>query len=356
MTRRGRAEREREAGVATMRDVAERANVSIATVSFVVNQTKRVSPETRARILVAMEELGFQRNAMARALASRKSRILALLFPALEHRLGSFVTSAAKAAEERGYKLVLWPVRNDGADEVTELISGGLADGVLLMEVQLDDPRVDRLVDAGAPFALIGRNRDPSKLSYVDMDFEKTVELGIDYLFDLGHRNIALVLEEFEGTPLAGYAPPVRTEERYREHMAELGLETVVLTCAQNPVAGRQLAADLLVAAPDTTAIIIMNAEASFGLVNGLAHAGLKIPADISVLAMATTSDVSAFSDPMLTTMDAPSAEMGRRAIDALLAQIEGGSAELQQELLVCELHIADSTGPVSERQRTVRS
>ena len=98
----------------TMRDVAVRAGVSIATVSFVVNGSKPVREHTRLRIEQAMAELGFQRNVVARALASRQTRILALAYPALEHRLGwsihDFVTSAAQGAADAGYHLVLWPV------------------------------------------------------------------------------------------------------------------------------------------------------------------------------------------------------------------------------------------------------
>src|ERR1700704_5361212 len=161
-----------------MRDVAERAGVSTATVSFVVNGTKRVAPDTHARILAAMEELGFRRNILARALASRRTRIIALLSPVLEHHLGrtgmSIVTSAAKAASDRGYRLVLWPVSNDGR-EMSELLTDGLLDGVLLMEVQMDDPRVEKLTEPGGTFALIGRTRDPSDLAYVDIDFDRTV-------------------------------------------------------------------------------------------------------------------------------------------------------------------------------------
>ncbi|WP_420813819.1 LacI family DNA-binding transcriptional regulator, partial [Phytoactinopolyspora endophytica] len=131
-----------------MRDVAERAGVSIATVSFVLNNTKPVAPATRERIEAAMAELGFRRNALARALASRRTHILALAYPALQHKLGStamsFVTSAASAASNRDYHLVLWPVDNDGV-ELTELVRQGLVDGILLMEVLLDDPRVEAL-------------------------------------------------------------------------------------------------------------------------------------------------------------------------------------------------------------------
>src|ERR1700704_5984403 len=161
-----------------MRDVAERAGVSTATVSFVINGTKRVAPDTHARIVQAMDELGFRRNVLARALASRRTRIIALLSPVLDDHIGrtgmSIVISAARAARDHGYRLVLSPVSNDGR-EMKELLTDGLLDGVLLMEVQMDDQRVERLTELGGTFALIGRTRDPSDLAYVDIDFDRTV-------------------------------------------------------------------------------------------------------------------------------------------------------------------------------------
>ena len=86
---------------ATMQDVAERAGVSIATVSFVVNNTKPVTPETRVRIEQAMADLGFRRNVVARALASRRTRIIALVYPALDHGIGGAIATSSPARPGR---------------------------------------------------------------------------------------------------------------------------------------------------------------------------------------------------------------------------------------------------------------
>jgi DNA-binding LacI/PurR family transcriptional regulator len=335
--------------MATMRDVARRANVSIATVSFVVNNTKRVAPATRARILAAMEELGFRRNVVARALASRRTRIIALLFPALDRRLDStalsIVTSAAEAAHARGYNLVLWPISND-ADQMTDLIAGGLADGVLLMAVQMEDARVDHLMESGTPFTLIGRTREPEQLSYVDIDFDGTVTAALDYLTGLGHERIALIIERPDGSNLAGYGPVVRTESSYRDRMAERALDPVIVSCKGDPVGGRGAAAELLRVAPETTAVIVMNEDAAFGLVSGLAHAGLRVPNDVSILSISTTPEMGATSDPPLSTMNAPGKEMGRLGVEALIDQLEGKPTHPTQVLLLCELQLGESTGP----------
>ena len=204
----------------TMREVAEAAGVSIATVSFVVNNSKRVAPETRERIERVMAELGFRRNVVARALASRRTRIIALVYPMLAHRLAGsvteFITSAARAASAAGYHLVVWPVGNDGS-ELAALVGEKLVDGVLLMEVQLDDARVAALRELDIPFALIGRTRDVTGLHYVDIDFDASVQMAMDHLAELGHDRIVLVNGSQEGESFASYGPYVRSEIAYRE-------------------------------------------------------------------------------------------------------------------------------------------
>jgi DNA-binding LacI/PurR family transcriptional regulator len=335
--------------MATMRDVAEAADVSIATVSFVVNGTKPVSPATRARIETAMVELGFRQNVLARALASRSTRIIALVFPALEHKLGStalsVVTSAAVAANARGYNLVLWPVSNDGA-QLNDYVASGLVDGVLLMEVQVEDARVQRLQTLDVPFGLIGRTNDPAELTYVDMDFDQTVEDAVDYLMGLGHRRFALVIGELENNTLTGYGPIVRTEAAFRRRMAAEGLEQVVVSSAQGPAPGKAAAVTLMAEHPDTTAIIVLNEDAAFGVLTGVQAAGYLVPRDVSILSIATSPDAIGISDPELSTMVAPGAELGRLSTDALIDQLEGKTGTLTQQLIVCALQPAESTGP----------
>jgi DNA-binding LacI/PurR family transcriptional regulator len=337
--------------VATMQDVAARANVSIATVSFVVNKSKRVSPETEARVREAMRELGFRRNAVARALASRRTRIIALLLPELNHRVGGtmmqFVSGAANTAKQRGYNLVLWPLSGE-ADEMSELLGGGLVDGVLLMEVRMHDDRVLRLAESDVPFAMIGRTEDPSGLLYVDMDSETTMRMSLDYLWGLGHRKVALIVEQLD-VVMEGYGPTVRTEAAYRSLVKEHGCEPVVVTCEKTASGGRGAASELLERAPDTTAVIVMNEEAVFGVVSGLGRAGLTVPADISIMSIETSPEMGAFSEPVLTTMNAPGEQLGRMGADALIDRLEGTDKIMPQLLLACTLQEGESTAPPRE-------
>jgi DNA-binding LacI/PurR family transcriptional regulator len=336
----------------TMRDVAHRAGVSIATVSFVLNDTKPVTAATRERIEQAMAELGFRRNMVARALASRRTRIIAMAYPALEHKFGGaateFFIGAAEAARSQEYHLVLWPVSNDGG-ELTELVGQGLVDGVVLMEVQLDDPRVSVLKGTGTPFALIGRTTNLDGLAYVDIDFDTTVSEAVRYLYDLGHRQLVLVSGSVADLSFRNYGPYVRTEAAYRRVTAEYGIETVVKECTHSAQAGREAAAGIIRDRPGTTAVLAVNEFAALGLVSGLNRLGRVVPADVSVLSLLTSPEMGALSEPELSIMRSPGPELGRLGADALIRKLEG-TDPLPPQLVPCVLEIGGSTAPPGQR------
>ncbi|WP_166849631.1 LacI family DNA-binding transcriptional regulator [Isoptericola sp. BMS4] len=335
--------------MATMQDVARLAGVSLSTVSYALSGHRTVSAATRERIVSAMEELGYQPNAMARGLASRRSRVLALVYPAAERGLGGtvaeFVSAAAEAAREKGHHLVLWPFRTDQADEVRDLVLQGMADGVLVMEVTLDDPRVTTLRDAGVPFTMIGRTRDVAGLPSVDVDFERTTREAVDHLVGLGHRHLAFV-NHSEATAAEGYAPTFRAEEGFAAAVRAHGLEPVVRRVDESPQAGREAAAELLDRSPRPTAVVTMNEIATFGVVAELQQRGIGVPDEMSVLAIVTSPGVADMSNPPLTTMHSPGADLGRLAVATLLSQVAGDPPPAAATLIPCTLEPGRSVGP----------
>jgi DNA-binding LacI/PurR family transcriptional regulator len=333
---------------ATMRDVAEAAGVSIATVSFVVNDSKRVAPATRRKIELAMAELGFRPNKVARALASRRTQIIALVYPALEHPMATamdFLISASRAATAADHQLVVWLVSYDG-NELAALVGQQLVDGVLLMEVQLDDPRVAVLQDLGIPFAVIGRTRDVAELCYVDIDFDTTMQVAMDHLAELGHTRIAFINGSQDDPGFASYGPWVRSEIAYRDLTAARGIDPVVLQSRQGVRAGRAAAAELIGTAPDTTAVIMAVETAAAGLVVELGRLGRPVPHNISVVTINGMPDIAASCNPPLTVVTAPGTELGRLGVEALLSQFDP-NAPLRRELRTGELILGESTGPV---------
>jgi DNA-binding LacI/PurR family transcriptional regulator len=343
--------------VATMVDVARRAGVAVSTVSYAINGTRPISAETRERIRRAMDELGYHPHAMARALASRRSRIVALLFPSGERGLGAteleFATSAIEAATEQGYNLVLWSSDVHG-DDIKRLMSQGLVEGVVVMEVRLDDDRVALLRDEGVPFTMIGRTADLTGISYVDIDFAQTTREGVDHLVDLGHRGIAFVNHSravYEG----GYGAAVRAADGYAEAMRASDLEPVSVLAADSSEAGREVYADVMAAHPDVTAFVTMNERATVGIMAAVGESGRQVPRDVSVVSLVTSPRVAELTIPPLTCSTAPGAALGRLGVEALLAQLEGEKRPPLQELVPCELVVRGTTAPAPATRRPRR-
>jgi DNA-binding LacI/PurR family transcriptional regulator len=335
--------------MATISDVARVAGVSVSTVSYAISGARPIRPETRERIQSAMRSLRFQPNAMARSLASRRSRVIALIYPQIGGGIGGtageFVQSVAERAREADYQLVLWPFRTDQAREIRNLARQRMADGVLLMEVCLDDERIDVLEAAKVPYAMIGRTRDVTERPSVDIDFASTMETAISHLVGLGHRRIAFINHSGEQMS-AGYGPAVRAAAAYDGLMTARGFVPLSRTCDDSPVTGRAVTAELLATDPELTAIITMNELATFGVYAELASRNLSIPGDVSVLGIVTSPGVGTLSYPPLTTMHSPGAELGRLAVDCLLSQLDPARTPVPNQLIPCVLEPGMSIGP----------
>ncbi|WP_129664048.1 LacI family DNA-binding transcriptional regulator [Phytoactinopolyspora endophytica] len=338
-----------------MIDVARRANVALSTVSYAINGQRAVSEETRGRIRQAMEELGYQPNVLARGLASKHTNILALLFPTPERGLGvtemEFVAGAADAAREHGYHLVLSPSELRNVRDLEQLTGQGLIDGALVMEVRIDDDRVQLLEQAGIPFSMIGRTSDPGRISYADIDFEQTTRDAVRHLVELGHRCIGF-LNHSPSAYSVGYGPTVRASEGFRRAAAAAGVVYVERLCGDNASAGQAAFHELRAAQPDITALIVMNERAIVGVMDALDEIGWRVPDDLSIVAIVSSTRVTEMMRPKLTTWEPPSAELGRLGIQMLLDQIDGDGGEPTptQELLPCRLAVGASSAPPPAR------
>ncbi len=335
--------------MATMLDVAKRAGVALSTVSYAINGTRPISEETRERIFAAMQELGYRPHALARGLASKRSHIIALLFPAPERGYGSteldFVTSAADTASDNGYSLVLWSSEMRDMGELRQLIQQGLVDGVVVMEVYQHDARIDLLRQIGFPFSMIGRCADTTGLGYVDIDFEQTARDAVQYLAGLGHTRIAFLNHsavEFD----AGYGPAVRAHEAFEQVMRTAGLDPITRLCRAAPHAGYDAMYELLAAHPDLTALVSMNERAIPGVMRAVAEQGWRIPDDFSLIVTVSSPRVAEMMTPPLTTADSPGVELGKLGVELLIQQLDADETSESQVLLPCPLVVRGSSGP----------
>ena len=341
--------------MATRADVARLAGVSASTVTYALTGSRPISEETRQRIVAAMQELGYTPNAMAAGLAGGRSRLVALLFPSAERGMSNtdlrYVIGAANAARELGYHLLAWPTVERDLDDVMQLSRGGMVDGVILMEVRLDDERVETLRNASIPFSLIGRTADTEGLLYADADFEAIARLAIDYMVGLGHERIVFVNGP-ERLIHDRYGASVRVETAFLRAAEERGVTTAAYACEHTVTAGREALAQILHVQPDVTALVAMNEEATVGLVQAAQARGLDIPRDLSVLSLASSSSFAEVTWPPLTTISPPADSIGRAAARALIRSLGDGGVDPDPVLWPGELVERASTGPVRRRRR----
>ncbi|MBO0791944.1 MAG: LacI family DNA-binding transcriptional regulator [Ktedonobacteraceae bacterium] len=338
----------------TMADIAKRAGVALSTVSHTLSGKRPVSAQVRQRVLQAIAELEYEPHAVARALATKRTRTIALLYPALSSSLPEphfeFVSGVLEAASLRKYGLLLWTTPNDD-QEVLNMIQQGFIDGLVLMEVRLDDPRVTMLKKRKYPFTMIGHCQENTGINFVDLDFDYALHACVEYLAGLGHKHIAFINHSPRLFEIGmGYA--LRSEEAFHHALAQWGLQGLTCPCESHTQAGYDAVNDLLTREPSLTAIVTSNAWVSGGVIRAIHDRGLKIPQDISIVGVLSPR-VAEMTVPTLTTIDFPFNKMGYMGADMLIRQLEGETVSTQV-LLKPPLTIRQSSGPARDAQLTL--
>ncbi len=331
----------------TMADVAKKAGVTLSTVSHALSGKRPISEETRARIQQAIEELGYHPNEMARRLANRESKILGLFFPKFHTGLSEmqfeFVSAAIDAAENEGYAILLWRSPED-VDTLINLTQQGLVDGVIFMEVRIRDERMVRLRASGFPFCMIGRTDDNTGIGFVDLDHTQAVEDAFDYLVGQGHSQIAYIDYSPE-LGQSGYGPAVFCGAGYQEALRKHSLPDVTGGCEATPHDAYRLLSQMLREHPDLTALVTPNEAGLPGMYQAIREAGRTIPADFSVVALASPLRAERLM-PTLTTMDFPTEEMGKSGVEMLIKALRLKDGPPNQKLLQAKLTVRQSSGP----------
>lgn len=324
--------------------MAHQAGVSKATASRVLtgDPSLAVRPETRLRVIEAANALGYRPHAGARQL--RKSTIGAVGFV-----VPSFATVAytriVRGAIARGLQcdvavLLLEDEATPDIDQIVdELVQTGRIDGVAVASARPGQPLLSTLRRRGAPHVFVNRAVPGSGRS-VTMDEDAASRLVVEHLAALGHRRLAHIAGPGDIEPAA------RRWAALREHAADLGLpEPEVLEAPFTEEGGYDAACRLMLEHPAITAIYTSALGLTIGAIRALADRGRRVPADVSVIGY-DDMPVTSYLRPAATTVRMPFEELGRAAVDSLLAQI-GGAAPADVVIdTTPEILVRESTGP----------
>ena len=333
-------------GRATIREIAELAGVSIATVSRVVNGREDVSPETRELVQRVVRERGYTANRNARGLSAGKTGLIGATVPMLHHAYFSYILAgAAEGLYEQDMRLVLSPTMHEHHREVSllERLMHGTTDGALIILPEESSDELELLLNHGYRFVVI----DPllplnERIPAVSAAHAAGADQAMKHLLSLGHTRIAAI------TGPRGWKA---TEDRRRGYYAALAAAGIMpdpeLEVESNfEIGGGAVAAEQLLALPEPpTAIFCFNDNMAVGAMQTARKRGVGIPEDLSIIGFDDLEEAEIVT-PALTTIRQPLAEMGRIAVSLLMRLLDNQRLEALHVDLGTRLVVRDSTAP----------
>ena len=328
-----------------MKDVAELAGVSASTVSHVLNGTRKVSEDTRERVRLAIEELGYEPNLLAKSLKVSRTFTIGLLISDIQN---PFFTSVIRGAEDvalsRGYHLFLCNTDEDPnrEDEYVRELSKKRVDGLIVASSASRRDHALQLRLEDVPFVFMDREVEGIEADTVSVDNRLGMRLIAEHLTQLGHERVGMVSGPLEKSSGHG---------RYhglRDALADLGLplRDSLVRFGDFRVSGGREAAEVLLRLPEPpTALVVSNNQMTLGALLAVRELGLRVPDEVSVVSF-DDMEWAPLANPPLTALAQPTYEMGATAARMLLDKIEKKATGSPSKLFMePELMVRGSTG-----------
>jgi len=331
---------------ATLREVAERAGVSVRTVSNVVNDFKQVAPETRARVQRALDELGYQPNAVARTLRRGRSGLIALVLPELDVPYFAELTRAViEQAAAAGYTVVVDQTDGDPVRERELVMRGSRAamfDGLIFNPLALGDADLrDR--PSSTPVVLLGERVVQGGLDHIMIDNVSAAELATNHLIELGRERIAAIGDQSDESRQTGR---LRTQG-YQSALRAAGMkvipELIRPTEFFHRADGAAAMAELLALPDPPDAVFCYNDLLALGALRTILSRGLRVPEDIALVGFDDIED-GRYSTPSLTTIRPDKTQIATHAVQLLLNRLDGDESPPAELPADYDLVVREST------------
>jgi DNA-binding LacI/PurR family transcriptional regulator len=341
---------------ATIREIADIAGVSPATVSFVLNDKPGVGQETRDKVLGIAAKLGYeQKKARPSPLVhTRTTRLLRIVKHGhiinQNHRLfiSDYIDGLEKEAKSQDYRLEVQTIEGFDPVEVLHSLDADSTDGVVVLGTELDEDDMEIFVDAPVPIVIIDTIHPWLDLDFVDMNNESSVRAVIEHLRGAGHRRIGLVKGLVETRNF-------RLRERaFLDVMDRFGLPVASadrLAVDSTFDEGREGMARLLANARDLpTAFFCVNDVIAYACIQALKDSGRAVPGDVSIIGFDNLPSDD-YMEPRLTSVKVSNRSIGRRAMRLLLDRIADPGRPSEKVTIGGELVVRDSVRPASGKE-----
>ena len=325
----------------TIEDVAKLAGVSRQTVSRAINDKGEISQETKERVMMAVEQLGYRPNRLAQGMVTQRTYTIGLILSNITNPFFPEVTRGVQdAAQAKGYNVFLCNTDDTADIEVQELhsLAAQGVDGIILFSHQAGDADLTNFADNYHPIVVINRLFQHPNASVMMVNNYRGAQLAADYFIDHAHDQLGMLTNN---SPSYSQARRVRGfQERIQEQGLQL-LDDAIVTAPATLEGGRQAAHRLLHEYPETTAIFTYNDLMALGAIRACGERGLRIPHDVAIIGFDNIS-FAAIATPSLSSIHVDKYAIGQQAMDRLIAMIEAPDKiflpiEVEVELLIRE-------------------
>lgn len=332
----------------TIRDVAEATNVSPSTVSRVISDNPRISQKTKEKVRLAMKELGYHPNFIARSLVNQTTNVIGVVFPSSGDTAfqNPFFTEVLRAISEGahdekfGIQLTTGKTEEEILNDVIQMVQGKRVDGLILLYSRQDDPIIDYLLEQNIPFVLVGQPTSKADyITYVDNDNCLAANEGTKGLIGLNHKRIAFI---------GGVNGLMVTNKRlagYKQALEEANIpvqEEYIIFDDFLIEGGKHAVEKLLALQELPTAVLVTDDLMAMGVMQSLNEEGLRIPEDVAILSFNNTI-FSVLSNPPLSSVDIHIFDLGLEAINQLVKRIKNPEEPISHSIIPYEIVIRSS-------------
>ncbi|MGN7179058.1 LacI family DNA-binding transcriptional regulator [Cytobacillus sp. SAFR-174] len=331
----------------TIKDVAKKANVSIATVSRILNGQGGYSEKTKFKVLKVIEELGYQPNAVARGLINKRTHTIGVLFPKLSSSLVTdLLDGIEKAANDNGSSVIVCHTESNGEKTMKylQLLIEKRVDGIIFASEILKDEYYQFVTKTSMPMILLSTESYAYPVPFVKVNDFHAAYAAAKHLIDKGHTRIGMISGNKEDI-IAGIPRIEGFKKALTDHNIPLGSENIVFSRGFTFPDGVEGLKSLIKQFPDATAIFAASDEMAIGALSAAYQMGIRVPDEVSVIGY-DNLNLAEMSIPPLTTVEQPLAKMGETAAEMLFSILETGEtpeSRIMQHKIIERMSVKES-------------